>query len=92
MADRRELAAEVFRQGDSCKAAALCLFVEFIDHCCREYSLILICAEFGHNLPGAFAKAVIFAIERIAKQERPPRTRERRLCAVNKGAQALCHT
>ena len=65
MADRRELAAEVFRQGDSCKAAALCLFVEFIDRCCREYSLILICAEFGHNLPGAFTKADTTEIEAV---------------------------
>ena len=35
-----------------------------------------------HNLPGAFAQAVFFAIERIAKQERPSRNRQRGLRAA----------
>ena len=83
MADRRELAAEAFRQGDSCKAAALCLFMEFIDRCCREYSLILICAEFGHNLPGAFTKADTTEIEAVGT---PPTSAnwQRKHSAANK--------
>ena len=35
-----------------------------------------------NNLPGAFAQAVFFAIERIAKQERPSRNRQRGLRAA----------